>query len=306
MVDPESVKAANPLDSTIRQLTGQEPNRFHKIFAPWRKEDTPSVHVYEDGTWWDYGAGKGGDVIDFVGYFRFGNAYSPDTHFLQIVDMLGGLDITPSPAQSKRPSPEKPKLAITIEQIQEWHDTMPLARWDYWRSRGLNDRAISHFKLGWDGMRYTIPGLYRNVPFGIKRRKARDVDDGIDAKYVSVTGSRVGIFNADTLWTAVSVVICEGEIDAMLLEQHGYRAVTTTGGAGTWKDEWAKFFAHIKKVTIVYDNDKAGQDGAHKVLTVIGHGRIVTLPKKYKDVGEMVQDRDATNAWLLENIRSIT
>ena len=297
-INVDAVRASNPLDRTVEQLTGQQIVK-HKIYAPWRQEDTPSVHIYED-SWYDYGSGRHGDVIAFVGYYKFGSMYDPNTHFKDVVSTLG-YDVEAAPPTKREPV-EKPKLETTIEQIRDWHDMMPDGRRAYWHSRGLNDRAIDHFLLGWDGKRYIIPGLYKNEPFGIKRRKADDVDDGLECKYIQITGSRVGIFNADTLWKATSVVICEGEIDAMLLEQHGYRAVTTTGGAGTWKDEWAKFFAHIKQVVILYDNDKAGVDGAAKVISTITHAKIVTLPPGIKDVGELVMDATCDD-WLFKNIR---
>ena len=51
------------------------------------------MHIYDDGSWWDYGAGIGGDVLDFVGYCIHGTTYTPSVHFTEVVDMLGGLDI---------------------------------------------------------------------------------------------------------------------------------------------------------------------------------------------------------------------
>mgnify|MGYP000894786561 CR=1 FL=1 len=300
-IDTQAIKAQNPLDATVERLTGQ-PIVKHKIFAPWRQEDTPSVHIYEDGSWWDYGAGKGGDVIDFVGFYKFGQAYNPDNHFLDVVDALGALDIKPTPKQAARPAPEKPKLNISLDDVMHWHETMPQARREWWHGRGLDDASIDRFFLGWDGKRYTIPALYRLVPFGVKRRQS-DIDDGITAKYVSITGSRVGLFNADTLWNADAVVVCEGEIDAMLLERWGYRAVTTTGGAGTFKPEWVRFFAHVRRVVVLYDNDKAGREGAAKVHTLMRRAEIVTLPDGVKDVGELVTGGfPAPVSWMTANL----
>ena len=54
---------------------------------------TRQACIYDDGSWWDYGAGIGGDVLDFVGYCIHGTTYTPSVHFTEVVDMLGGLDI---------------------------------------------------------------------------------------------------------------------------------------------------------------------------------------------------------------------
>ena len=299
-IDIDTIKRANPLPAIVERMTGQQIVK-HKIKAPWRYEDTPSVHIYDDGSWWDYGAGIGGDVLDFVGYCIHGISYAPSVHFTEVVDMLGGLDIKPLPAQTTRPAPPKPKLTLSMAAVHEWHDTMPAARRWYWTQRGLTDETIDRFLLGWDGRRYTIPAVYRGIPFGVKRRQS-DVDDGIPAKYVSLTGSRVGIFNADTLWTAHEVVICEGEIDAMLLCQVGYNAVSSTGGAGTWKPEWAKFFAGVQRITILYDNDAAGRNGALKVRATLARARIATYPDGIKDAGELFATHAAPVNWLYNNV----
>ena len=38
-------------------------------YAPKREENTPSFHVYKNGTrWHDFGIGQGGDIIDLVKY----------------------------------------------------------------------------------------------------------------------------------------------------------------------------------------------------------------------------------------------
>lgn len=300
MIDIDSIRHNNPIQSVVEKFTGQ-PVEKHKIFAPWRQENTPSVHIYDDGKWWDFGAGIGGDVIDFVGYYFFGTGYNPDVHFTEVVDRIGGLDIRPLPAQITRPAPPKPKLTISLEQCIDWHTTMPTPRRAYWHSRGLSDATIDSYFLGWDGKRYTIPLLYRLVPFGIKRRQS-DIADGIDAKYIMQTGSRAGIFNADVLASAEACVICEGEVDVLTLSEYGIRAVCSTAGANTWKDDWSKFFSHIRNVYILYDNDDAGRNGAAKVKSTIRRAKILSLPTTHKDINEFFLKHSNPLPWLLNEM----
>jgi hypothetical protein len=62
------------------------------------------------------------------------------------------------------------------------------------------------------------------------------------------------------------VLICEGEHDALMAIQNGYRAVTNTSGAGCWKSEWNDWFAGLMcDIVVIYDPDTAGQRGAEKV-----------------------------------------
>ena len=296
-VDTDAIKAANPISSTIERLCGQMIER-HKIRCPFHDDGSPSLHVYEDGGWKCFGCGLSGDVLSFVGYFFFGTQYDPSIHFIDVIDKLGALEIAPLPPRTTRPKPARPKLKISLEQITQWHETMPIKRFEYWFSRGLASYTQSEFLLGWDGQRYTIPALYRYIPFGVKRRKADDVDDGNEAKYTSIYGSHVGIFNSDILLDAEQIVICEGEIDTMLLHQHGIRAVSSTGGAGSWKAEWAKFFTHIPEVFTLYDNDNAGRTGAMKIQASIRRAKVLTLPDGVKDVGELFEKAGDPVGWL--------
>lgn len=299
MIDIDSIRQSNPIQSVVEKFTGQQVTR-HNIHCPFHEDRNPSMHVYDDGKFKCFSCNRHGDVIDFVGFFFFGDNYNPDTHFTEVVDRLGGLEIRPLPAQITRAKPEKPKLTISLEQCLDWHTAMPEQRRSYWHSRGLSDATIDAYFLGWDGKRYTIPLLYRLVPFGIKRRQS-DIADGIDAKYIMQTGSRAGIFNADVLANAEACVICEGEIDALLLSQLGYRAVTSTAGAGSWKPDWARFFTHVRDIYLLFDNDKAGREGASKVHATMRRAKIITLPDGIKDVGELWAAGYAAS-WVKENL----
>lgn len=55
--------------------------------------------------------------------------------------------------------------------------------------------------------------------------------------------------------------LCEGEPDCLCALSHGLNAITATGGAGTWRDEWAARFQG-QEVVIAYDADLAGIKGA--------------------------------------------
>jgi len=58
---------AIPAASYVRELTGLEPRRNGKVNCPFHHDDTPSLHLYEDGTFYCYGCGAGGSIYDFAG-----------------------------------------------------------------------------------------------------------------------------------------------------------------------------------------------------------------------------------------------
>ncbi|MDD4628261.1 MAG: toprim domain-containing protein [Candidatus Peribacteraceae bacterium] len=85
------------------------------------------------------------------------------------------------------------------------------------------------------------------------------------------------------------VVLCEGEPDALVLLSHGIDAVCSTGGAGTFKEEWLRFFPEGIEVTVCFDLDLAGRKGTDKVLRLFRKKRpdirlsVIRLPE---DLGE--------------------
>jgi DNA primase len=300
-VDVQAIKDSNPLHAIVERFTGQQIEK-HKISCPLHNDTTPSMHIYDDGGFKCFSCGVHGDVLDFVGYFYFGSQYDKTTHFTDVVDRLGGINIAPLPQRTVKPAPPPSKQQIiSLDDVMNWHESMPPSRREYWIRRGLFDSTINEFMLGWDGKRYVIPHLYRLVPFGAKRRQS-EISDGIDAKYTSVTGSRAGLFNADCLWSTDKVVICEGEIDAMLLTQAGFPAVSSTSGAGTFKEDWAKLFSHVNQIWIMYDNDEAGRKGELLVHASLRRAKIVRYPSAIKDCGELFERDAAAVGWLKERL----
>ena len=53
-----------PSAEYIPALTGREPGRDGKIQCPFHDDNTPSLHVYDDG-WYCFGCERGGTIIDF-------------------------------------------------------------------------------------------------------------------------------------------------------------------------------------------------------------------------------------------------
>jgi hypothetical protein len=58
---------AIPAGEYVRVLTGVSPDRTGKIHCPFHEDRTPSLQLYEDGTWYCFGACQaGGSIYDFA------------------------------------------------------------------------------------------------------------------------------------------------------------------------------------------------------------------------------------------------
>lgn len=141
---------------------------------------------------------------------------------------------------------------------------------DYWYHRCLVDSTIDRFRLGkYDGL-WTLP-IYVNGKF----RNFQCRTD-VPKKLIKPWYRGVGplLFNSNILQIVRRVFITEGPIDAILMNQVGYPAVSHTGGANGWNDSWFPFFRNQKEIFYVADNDKAGYAAARKVANSLGKFRV--------------------------------
>ncbi len=88
-------------------------------------------------------------------------------------------------------------------------------------------------------------------------------------KYKTLGGARSRLFGTDAVWGATEIVLCEGECDALVLEQAGFPAIAAPG-AGSWQSEWDDYLNGLKRVWLVYDRDPAGERGATKLVERFG------------------------------------
>lgn len=151
--------------------------------------------------------------------------------------------------------------------------------------RGITDSVLNHNNITTNSKgQIVIPVFSRTCELLFyKYRRSPFSDEG--PKYTYDKGSTGALFNTNNLRAGErSVVIVEGELDAMRLQSGGYLAVSTTGGSGTFKKEWAELLAGYE-IYICYDNDEAGITGALRVIEIFPDARIIEIPR-----GDAVKD----------------
>jgi DNA primase len=170
----------------------------------------------------------------------------------------------------------------------KFHRALPDRIREYLHARGISDEIIDRRLLGWNGWRIMIPVFNRNGVCAFFRL-AKDPDDTSDApKMLSLRGSQVDLYGWEVLrLNPKRIIICEGEFDRLVLEANGFEAITSTGGAGTFKPEWIEAFAEIPEVYVCFDRDYAGRQGALRVAGLIGHAKIVELPEEVGPGGDV-------------------
>tara|TARA_Y100000310_G_scaffold287114_1_gene311806 strand:- start:2260 stop:4242 length:1983 start_codon:yes stop_codon:yes gene_type:complete len=69
------------------------------------------------------------------------------------------------------------------------------------------------------------------------------------------------------------LVICEGELDCLLLLDNGIPAVTGSAGATTFQEEWLDDIPMEMEIVLCFDNDDAGAKGREKLRALIREKR---------------------------------
>lgn len=172
----------------------------------------------------------------------------------------------------------------------------------YLQGRGIGREAACAQRLG--HVCEPAPGHERfvgmmSIPFltpgGVMAMKFRRIDDSDGPKYDGPSGQSARLFNAGLLAHTDSdtVLICEGELDAVVgTHALGVPSVGRPGG-GTWLEHWGRCFADFDRILIVADNDdkedgsNPGLKSAKKVQSMIPESQLV-LPPLGLDLGEWV------------------
>jgi len=179
-----------------------------------------------------------------------------------------------------------------LESAQRYAQSLSVEAVQYLEGRGISKDIAQQFMLGiitdaapghemhegWLSIPY-ITALGHCVGY-----KFRRLDDG-KPKYGSPQGQKSHLYNvSDITLDTHSIVVCEGELDAIILS--GMCKIPAVGvpGVTAWKPHFTKLFTGFDTVYIVGDNDvkedgsNPGADFARRVAGELINGQIVSLP----------------------------
>lgn len=237
------LKHINVNDFYTQELDNYRPGENAR--CPFHKDDVPSLSIRkEDGAYFCHGCGAKGTSL--IGFYES----SHNTSFPEALSALYGTWIRPT---------------VPLRRVSSWALVLAangkVSRWIE-KHRGANRFTMKMLRLGWDGERIVIP-IINEYGLCINVRRYHPKNHPKMLSYKKGYGG-VTLFPLDKYRISEdSVLLVEGEWDAILAWQMGYNVLTTTGGAGAWKPEFNKFFKG-KDVVICYDNDPPGREGAER------------------------------------------
>ena len=163
---------------------------------------------------------------------------------------------------------EKREEVVVFPELVETYWTLGKNHREYWYNRLLTDSTIDRFKLGYNNGWYSLP-IYKDGEFYNIQFRRDEPEKGISQRYKRPPF----LFNSEVLSVVSEVIFTEGIVDAILLSQLGFPAVSKNTGAGGWYPEWVSRFVYVDKIYLLFDNDEAGERGAKKGTEILGSHR---------------------------------
>ena len=164
---------------------------------------------------------------------------------------------------------------------------------NFTRATGLSAATINQFEIGYDlsSRRYTFPISNRfssvvNIRFYRLKtvRKSTDIkiyslvrDKGTDKelRYGEMELFPWPAFRGYTASKPLFFVASERE--AMLAIQLNLQAVCSTGGEGSWHDDWLELFTGYE-IGVLFDQDKGGKKATEKIIATLQSRALCVVP----------------------------
>jgi DNA primase len=164
---------------------------------------------------------------------------------------------------------------------------------EWLNKRGITDEVLRLFNI--TTHEHPQIGECIRIPYTDHHSKyRRDPLDDRKPKYLYDQGGKVTLYGLRAVQQMIghtNVVITEGELDALVLWSLNIPAVSSTGGAMSFQEEWAtELMRYVSHVYLCFDNDDAGAEGMVKVLKYIPHAKVIFIPEQphVKDISDFV------------------
>jgi DNA primase len=156
----------------------------------------------------------------------------------------------------------------------------------YYNGRLITEASMKKFDLGFSEKQdmVTIPV---HSPDGISVGFVGRSVEGKEFKNTPGLPKSKVLFNLHRVKSAGKVYVVESSFDAIRLDQCGFPAVATLG-ANVSNFQTELLQKYFNDIVVIADNDEAGGNMKSKLIERLGNRvTVVTLDKKYKDIGDM-------------------
>lgn len=204
--------------------------------------------------------------------------------------------------------------------LSQWHDhclgeTETKHYKQLAKNRGLSVLTLLEASLAWDNANdcWLFP-IYRNDKL-VNLKTWRWVEGKSEFHATPCCATHPYIIEGNS--TEAPTYICEAEWAVLALKESGvpFRFASGMPGANAFKQEWLSVFDALDEICLVYDNDKAGEDGIKNATKLLARAAMppkkltrLSWPKGTREKYDLrSQHRDHKNltSFLPENIQEI-
>lgn len=195
------------------------------------------------------------------------------------------------------------------------HDPIGLPAREYLNQRGITSQMMVDAQLGYNNNTFAkkqvwgaadkvylpqgiiIPWIIGGNIWKINIRQSYG-----EPKYILVSGSANGLYNADSIYPNEPVIMVESELDALLLQSQlpeSYAVVATGSASGSRLLRWVAEVKLASSILLAFDNDEAGENAFlwwHKRLK----DKSQRLTPIHHDVTDMMHAGVDLQAWVMD------
>lgn len=240
--------------------------------------------------------GFDGDVLDLIGAFygleSFNERYLKGCELYELNDELGyNADMAPQgvtyqPINTPSESTEEPySPVLTINDYEPIEKSKAALK--YLQSRGFNFSFLRDKNIRVERRNNGKPNIVIGYPADTEGYYFKRGTDPNKSFKQAAPGMKRRLYNAQVLSGSDPVFICEGELDALAIEQAGGIACAL----GSTSNIELLLKADIKApVFLCLDNDNAGREATEKLTQELKTPyRVVNISGQYKDPAERLQ-----------------
>jgi len=276
--DISEIKSRVSIYNLLTRHGVEHNNRPGKIRSPMRDEKTPSMMIYPDNSWYDYGAGHGGSVVDLevsITGCSVGEAIRTLAAIAQLEpsDTVDGSPLSRIPEPRRKPTTDEESPLLSVEKARSLRVNLRDALTDKtcYAVKSLSWVPQEHLpmllKKGWLGADHkmrlaylfrrgfkvrTTPGASRGDRWVLGKAKHNLFVSYKDHEDINNQGKDI-------------LLLTEGESDAMAAAiQWGDRckiAGCLSSSISPPMEMLYPLMRGVKKVIILFDGDKAGKEG---------------------------------------------
>lgn len=295
--------------SNLRQYLeghGINTSRLFHCINPQHIDSNASMKYFDDDRVYCFGCGASYNLVDVIGIMENLNKSEA---FKQTLKYYGKnyYNVRPIQKETKQNNKNYEKAYNVWQYNLRENQTANL----YLKSRGLDDKTIKKFKIGYNSFDF---GDYKLnavvIPINNHCFTARNIlneEDGI--RYYKSKGCQLEIFNSVILKSDIKYcVITEGEFDCLSFESIGINAISL-GSANNIH----KFIEQEKSNKITYilalDNDEAGQNAKNSLIDYFNNNGIKYIVFDncgYKDANQaLVENKELFKKSIYDIVNTI-